>query len=590
MTGVPTTAARSHTVLRRIIELACRAPSVHNTQPWRWRIHGSDLELHADPSRQLQVGDPQGRNLVISCGAALHHAQVAAGTLGWESRVDRVPYGTASTLLARLAFTPTEVPAGSVELMKAIERRCTDRRRFTSWPVPPERLAHLAARASAWGTRALPLLDATDHFRAELLEHRAFERQRQDERINFELHDWVELDSPEGIPSSVRPRPDRHAGDRPRRFPAGVLEESEGREVESADGLIVLCSPDDDALAWLQAGEGLSALWLAATVDGLSVVPLSQVVEVPETREALQREVLGGLAQPLDPGPGRLADHQSQRAAADPAPPRRRRPRLIVNLRWVVACAAAETVGMSASAGAARAADGLAPAVALLLVVGGGLVEGTALGAAQATVLRPRLGRSGARAWVWATVVVAGLGWGAGSAPATLAGDDGGTTPALGLVLLGATGLGLAMGALLGAAQAVVLRRRVRHPWRWVTANACGWAVAMAVIFAGATTAAAGWSWPVLLGYGALTGAVAGMALGVVTGAWLGDVDWLPSGPPPDHPPDRSDHVARRDQGPALHGPSVRGLVTDGSARGHPAGARSPHAHRSRRTDDHGRP
>src|SRR5678815_5003933 len=100
MIGLPTTAARSRTVLRRIIELACRAPSVHNTQPWRWRIRGAELELHADRSRQLQVGDPQGRNLVISCGAALHHAQVAAGALGWEARVDRVPFGTASTLLA----------------------------------------------------------------------------------------------------------------------------------------------------------------------------------------------------------------------------------------------------------------------------------------------------------------------------------------------------------------------------------------------------------------------------------------------------------------------------------------------------------
>jgi hypothetical protein len=81
------------------------------------------------------------------------------------------------------------------------------------------------------------------------------------------------------------------------------------------------------------------------------------------------------------------------------------------------------------------------------------------------------------------------------------------------------------MGAVLGAGQALVLRGRCRHPWRWVTANALGWAVAMAVIFTGATTAGADWSWPVLLGYGALTGAVAGTGLGVVTGAWLGALE-----------------------------------------------------------------
>ena len=72
-----------------------------------------------------------------------------------------------------------------------------------------------------------------------------------------------------------------------------------GREVEGSDGLLVLCAPTDDPAAWLTAGEGLSAMWLAATIDGLSVVPISQVIEVPETRTAFELEVLGGLARPL---------------------------------------------------------------------------------------------------------------------------------------------------------------------------------------------------------------------------------------------------------------------------------------------------
>ena len=72
-----------------------------------------------------------------------------------------------------------------------------------------------------------------------------------------------------------------------------------GREVEGSDGLIVLCAPTDDPAAWLTAGEGLSAMWLAATMEGLSVVPISQVIEVAETRASFQLEVLGGLARPL---------------------------------------------------------------------------------------------------------------------------------------------------------------------------------------------------------------------------------------------------------------------------------------------------
>jgi hypothetical protein len=87
------------------------------------------------------------------------------------------------------------------------------------------------------------------------------------------------------------------------------------------------------------------------------------------------------------------------------------------------------------------------------------------------------------------------------------------------------------MGAVLGAAQATVLRDVVHHPWRWVAANAVGWAVAMAVIFAGATSAGPSWSWPVLVMYGALTGALAGTGLGLVTSLWLDALD----GPPLRH-------------------------------------------------------
>jgi MFS family permease len=163
-----------------------------------------------------------------------------------------------------------------------------------------------------------------------------------------------------------------------------------------------------------------------------------------------------------------------------------------VNRRWVTACAAAEAIGMAAAAGAARASESTSPVTGLGLVVAGGLVEGSALGLLQANALHDLIGRR--RTWVLTTVLVAGLGWTAGSAPAALSGADTDGTPPLGLVLLGAAGLGLVMGALLGAAQATVLRRRVRHAWRWVTANACGWAVAMPVVFTGATTAGSDWS------------------------------------------------------------------------------------------------
>jgi len=197
---------------------------------------------------------------------------------------------------------------------------------------------------------------------------------------------------------------------------------------------------------------------------------------------------------------------------------------------WVAACAAAEGIGMAASAGAARGSEHLGTGTGLALILLGGLVEGAALGVLQSGILAHTLG-SRRRTWVLATVLAAGLGWAAGSAPATVSGDSDSTSPGLALVLLGALAIGLTLGPVLGLAQALALRTRVRHPFRWVLANAAGWAVAMPVIFLGATTAGSTWSWPSLVLYGAVTGAVAGGALGAVTGLWLPSLD----GPPLRH-------------------------------------------------------
>ena len=288
-----------HETLRRMIALADRAPSNHNSQPWRWRRTPAGLELHEDRTRRLPAADPFGRSLVISCGAALHHLQVAAGALGWETEVERVPEAPSSTLLARVELRRGAASAHAEAELRAIEERCTDRRRFTSWPVPDDRLHHLAGVASAYGTRAVPLLSVTERFRAELLVGRAGERQATDPSIEREQQEWLDHSAVDGIPSTVLPRQTTtvseggHHG-----FATGVLDDPE-RLIEGSDGLIVLCDVADDVGSWLSAGEALSALWLAATVQGLSVVPLSQVVEVAETRQALQHDVLGGSAHPL---------------------------------------------------------------------------------------------------------------------------------------------------------------------------------------------------------------------------------------------------------------------------------------------------
>lgn len=188
---------------------------------------------------------------------------------------------------------------------------------------------------------------------------------------------------------------------------------------------------------------------------------------------------------------------------------------------WILACTIAEATGMTAAAAAAVLGHSLGTAAALSLVVAGGLVEGVALGWAQSMVLgrlAPRLAR---RRYLLATALVAGLGWAGASAPAALSGSVDTTEPSLVIIVASAAGLGLVIGAVLGWVQAVVLRGAVRHPWRWVAANAAAWPPAMVVIMLGATAPSASWpAWPVLV-LGPVTGVAAGGLLGVMSGWFL---------------------------------------------------------------------
>lgn len=286
-------------VVRRVVGAATMAPSVHNTQPWRWYDDGQVVELWADRTRGLSVTDPEGRNLTVSCGAALHHARVAAAAMGWSAAVDLLPDRGAPDLLARLVLTPSAPSPHAEEVLDLLVRRCTDRRRFTSWPVPEERLEHLATTATGEGARAIALTDVTERFRAERLVLLSGELQRADVDARAEQEAWLDHSAVDGIPRRTVPAPSERPGGHPHRFGVAPLHLVREPVVGAADGLVVLFDTRDEPGAWLRAGGGLSALWLAATRDGLSVVPISQVVEVPETRRAFAHEVLGDLAVPM---------------------------------------------------------------------------------------------------------------------------------------------------------------------------------------------------------------------------------------------------------------------------------------------------
>jgi len=281
-----------------LLELACRAPSVHNTQPWRWRVRENRVDLYADFRRQLVHADPQRRDLMLSCGAALHHFQVAASALGWSTRVRRVPDPSDERFVASIELGAGRPAPDAAELLAAIRERRTDRRRLTSWPVPDERLNALCMAGNRWGAQLLPVYDETVKARLEELTRRADVLQRRNPAYVSELNNATVYWANVGVPVAHIPREEYVASSDAlnRRFPNGVLDDPVVDPGEPSDGMLIVCTSSDDTVSRVRAGEALSAVWLQATRDGLSMVPLSQALEVQETRRVLQEEVLDDKA------------------------------------------------------------------------------------------------------------------------------------------------------------------------------------------------------------------------------------------------------------------------------------------------------
>ena len=138
---------------------AVRAPSIHNSQPWRWQVGLRGVDLYADATRRLLRTDPDGRDQVVSCGAALHHLLVALADAGQGARVRRLPDPTRPHHLATVEpamHVDVDVDAG---LASAIDLRRTDRRPFRAWPVPPELTGELAEIADRYGIGLVVVTD-----------------------------------------------------------------------------------------------------------------------------------------------------------------------------------------------------------------------------------------------------------------------------------------------------------------------------------------------------------------------------------------------------------------------------------------------
>lgn len=282
--------------VRSALELATRAPSVHNSQPWLWRVGRRSVHLHPDLRHWLRVTDTDGRDIGMSCGAALHHLTVALCALGLAANVHRLPNPAEPDHLAAVELRSG--PRSDPDLVDAIVRRRTDRRRFTDWEVPDAFVTELVARAADHGALLRPVNDPGARRRLVAAIEEAGRTQETTEGYRTETALWSgSRTGTDGVPASNLLADPVGTGDgTARRFAPGQLVQPP----DGADGalLLVLGTTSDDPQSWLRAGEAMSAVLLHATRLGLATCPLSQPLEVPGTRIAVRDEILGGTLVP----------------------------------------------------------------------------------------------------------------------------------------------------------------------------------------------------------------------------------------------------------------------------------------------------
>ncbi|HEY2296670.1 MAG TPA: hypothetical protein VGH43_02990 [Jatrophihabitans sp.] len=280
--------------LRRAAIRATRAPSVHNTQPWRFVVREGGLDILVDWTRRLTVLDPRGRQLLMSCGCAVFNARVALAAAGLRVSVERFADPTRPDVVARL------VPSGSwapdpvlARLEPAIDTRQTNRRRFTDEAVPDEVIEVLREAAHAEGSELFHVASEEHRTALATLSRLADRIENADPGYRAELRRWTSDDPRrlDGVPAfSVAHVTGRAHDDIPLRDfdTRGMGWLPDSTESSARQCLVLLGTNADNPAAWGQCGEALERVLLEISRLGFTSSPLTQVIEVPRTHAELR--------------------------------------------------------------------------------------------------------------------------------------------------------------------------------------------------------------------------------------------------------------------------------------------------------------
>jgi Nitroreductase family len=287
---------------RRAVELAGRAPSVHNTQPWRFFVNGDTAQLWADRSRTLPAMDPTSRQLVVSCGAALEHLRLAVLAQGQRGDVELVDDPGTPDLLARLHVTGVATPDRlDAALISAIPTRTTVREPFDPKPIPDDAIAALRDDSTVPGTWTRPVIRRDEQIDLIVLLDHADTAEYADPSLQQEIQAWRRrADSKDGIPDAAVPTASgRHTNLTLRDFtsPASPTRAPVAAPLDEKPLVMIVGTSEDRQDDWLNAGRRTARLLLQATSLGIVASPLNQVLDDAAPRQQL-RAALGLVGWP----------------------------------------------------------------------------------------------------------------------------------------------------------------------------------------------------------------------------------------------------------------------------------------------------